>query len=86
MKIRITKKQADYLLMAIEYYSNDSLEWNSSDYVHLLTEIERRAYADRAEYIGDTDFIDELTGPQKDFKYFFDLIKCKLVYLYYKIF
>jgi hypothetical protein len=23
MKIRITKKQADYLLMAIEYYSND---------------------------------------------------------------
>ena len=34
----------------------------------------------------DTDFIDELTGPQKDFKYFFDLIKCKLVYLYYKIF
>jgi gamma-glutamyltranspeptidase/glutathione hydrolase len=36
----------------------DSLGWNSSDYIHLLTEVERRAYADRAEHMGDSDFWD----------------------------
>jgi len=34
------------------------LDFNSSDYIHLLTEIERRAYADRAEHLGDSDFWD----------------------------
>ena len=34
------------------------LSFNSSDYIHLLTEIERRAYADRAEHLGDDDFWD----------------------------
>jgi gamma-glutamyltranspeptidase/glutathione hydrolase len=34
------------------------LSWNSSDYIHVLTEIERRAYADRAEHLGDIDFWD----------------------------
>tara|TARA_B000000460_G_scaffold63251_1_gene42983 strand:+ start:69 stop:1766 length:1698 start_codon:yes stop_codon:yes gene_type:complete len=32
------------------------LSFNSSDYIHLLTEIERRAYADRSEHLGDSDF------------------------------
>jgi gamma-glutamyltranspeptidase/glutathione hydrolase len=32
--------------------------WHSSEYVHLLTEVERRAYADRAEHLGDMDFWD----------------------------
>tara|TARA_Y100000746_G_scaffold232683_1_gene250582 strand:+ start:1613 stop:3307 length:1695 start_codon:yes stop_codon:yes gene_type:complete len=32
------------------------LEFNSSKYVHLITEIERRAYADRATHLGDEDF------------------------------
>ena len=32
------------------------LEFNSSKYVHLITEIERRAYADRATHLGDDDF------------------------------
>ena len=32
------------------------LEFNSSNYVHLITEIERRAYADRATHLGDEDF------------------------------
>ncbi len=44
------------MLNMLENYSLDSLEWNSSDYVHILTEIERRAYADRAEHMGDPDF------------------------------
>ena len=43
------------------------LSFNSSDYIHALTEIERRAYADRAEHLGDADFwdvpIDMLLSP-----------------------
>ena len=34
----------------------DNLKFNSSDYVHLITEVERRAYADRATHLGDDDF------------------------------
>ena len=34
------------------------LSYNSSDYIHVLTEIERRAYADRSEYLGDSDYWD----------------------------
>jgi len=34
------------------------LSFNSPDYIHLLTEIERRAYADRSEHLGDSDFWD----------------------------
>ena len=40
----------------LEQYPLDTLGWNSSDYIHLLTEIERRAYADRSEHMGDSDF------------------------------
>ncbi|MFL2983714.1 MAG: gamma-glutamyltransferase [Candidatus Neomarinimicrobiota bacterium] len=43
------------MLNMLEFYSADSLQWNSSDYIHLITEIERRAYADRAEHMGDPD-------------------------------
>ncbi|MFT4995142.1 MAG: gamma-glutamyltranspeptidase/glutathione hydrolase [Paraglaciecola sp.] len=31
---------------------------NSKDYIHLLSEIAKRVFADRAEYLGDPDFID----------------------------
>ncbi|MFQ6613123.1 MAG: gamma-glutamyltransferase, partial [Fidelibacterota bacterium] len=44
------------MLNMLEQFQLDSIAWNSSDYVHLLTEVERRAYADRAEYLGDPDF------------------------------
>ena len=44
------------MLNMLEQYPLDTLGWNSSDYIHLLTEIERRAYADRAEHMGDSDF------------------------------
>ena len=46
------------MLNMLELYGKDSLEWNSSDYVHILTEIDRRAYADRAEHMGDPDYWD----------------------------
>jgi len=34
----------------------DNLKFNSRDYVHLITEVQRRAYADRATHLGDDDF------------------------------
>lgn len=46
------------MLNMLESFPLDSLGWNSSAYVHLLTEVERRAYADRAELLGDSDFWD----------------------------
>jgi gamma-glutamyltranspeptidase/glutathione hydrolase len=35
---------------------------NSAQYVHLVAEIEKRVFADRAEYLGDPDFIDDPTA------------------------
>ncbi|MEM7358775.1 MAG: gamma-glutamyltransferase [Pseudomonadota bacterium] len=36
----------------------DGVEHNSADYVHLVAEMEKRVFADRAEYFGDPDFVD----------------------------
>jgi len=44
------------MLNMLENYELDSLDFNSADYIHILTEIERRAYADRAEHLGDNDY------------------------------
>ncbi len=45
----------------------DGIPHNSPQYVHLTAEIEKRVFADRAEYLGDPDFVDvragELTDP-----------------------
>lgn len=39
----------------------DDVAHNSAQYVHLVAEIEKRVFADRAEYLGDPDFIDDPT-------------------------
>lgn len=44
------------MLNMLENFELDSLDFNSADYIHLLTEIERRAFADRAEHLGDSDY------------------------------
>lgn len=44
------------MLNMFELAARDSLEFNSAAYYHMLAEIMRRAYADRAEYLGDPDF------------------------------
>lgn len=36
----------------------DGLAHNSVPYIHLLAEMEKRVYADRGEYLGDSDFVD----------------------------
>ena len=55
------------LLQSVENFNLQEMGHNSASYVHLLTEAERRVYADRAEYLGDMDFynvpIAQLTNP-----------------------
>ena len=46
-------KMKDYLAQAFEY-----VEHNSPQYVHLVAEMEKRVFADRAEYLGDPAFVD----------------------------
>ena len=45
-----------HMLNALENFQIDTLGWNSTDYIHLLTETAKRAYADRAQHLGDPDF------------------------------
>ncbi len=56
------------ILKSIEPYDFSKIEHNSTKYIQLLTEAERRSYADRAHYLGDMDFvnvpIDSLTAPK----------------------
>lgn len=44
------------MLNVLEGYDLKKMDWASSDRYHLMTEAMRRAFADRAEYMGDTDF------------------------------
>ncbi len=46
------------ILNMLEPYDLRSLGWGNSETIHLMVEAERRAYADRAEYLGDPDFYD----------------------------
>lgn len=45
------------ILKSIEPFDLSKIEHNSTEYIQLLTEAERRSYADRAHYLGDIDFI-----------------------------
>jgi len=42
---------------------------NSPQYIHLLAEIEKRVFADRAEYLGDPDFVEVPVAALLDEKY-----------------
>jgi len=42
---------------------------NSPGYIHLLAEIEKRVFADRAEYLGDADYVDVPVGKLLDPRY-----------------
>lgn len=44
------------MMNLMELAKLDSIEFNSTAYVHLVAEAMRRAFADRAEHLGDPDF------------------------------
>ena len=46
------------MLNMLENFDVESMKRNSTEFVHLLTEIQRLAYADRATHLGDPDFWD----------------------------
>jgi len=45
------------MLNILEGYDLKNIDANSSDRYHLMAEAMRRAFADRAEYMGDSDFV-----------------------------
>jgi gamma-glutamyltranspeptidase/glutathione hydrolase len=51
------------LLKMVEPYPLEKMEFHSPAHLHLLSEAERRVYADRAKHLGDPDFYEV---PQKD--------------------
>lgn len=48
------------MLNMVELADTETIPFNSTNYVHLVAEAMRRAYADRAEHMGDTDFNPDL--------------------------
>jgi gamma-glutamyltranspeptidase/glutathione hydrolase len=44
------------MMNMMEQVNWDEIEFNSTEYVHIVAESMRRAYADRAEHMGDPDF------------------------------
>lgn len=57
----------EQVLGMIQDYDLKALGFNSADYAHLISEALRRSFADRAYYMGDSDFhpvpLDELASP-----------------------
>ena len=46
------------LLKGAEHLNMSQWSHNSSEHIHHMTELQRRAYADRAEWLGDPDFVE----------------------------
>ncbi len=57
------------MLKSIEPFDLAEIKHNSTKYIQLLTEAERRSFADRAHYLGDPDFIDLSIDSLLDSKY-----------------
>lgn len=60
------------MMKSIENFDLSKIEHNSPEYVQLLTEIERRAFADRSDLMGDPDFMDLPVYEFMDEKYIKD--------------
>lgn len=45
------------IMHMLEPYDLKALGFNSAEYIHLVTEVMRRAFADRAHFLGDPDFV-----------------------------
>lgn len=57
------------VLNMLEPFDLQKMGWNSAEKYHVLAEAMRRAFADRAEYMGDPDFADVPTDSLIDKKY-----------------
>ncbi|HAW80893.1 MAG TPA: gamma-glutamyltransferase, partial [Balneola sp.] len=57
------------ILDMMDDYALSELGHNSADYVHLMAESMRRAFADRSYYLGDPDFYDVPKNDLLDPKY-----------------
>lgn len=57
------------MLNILEGYDLKTLGWSSSGRYHLMTEAMRRAFADRAAFMGDTDFVKVPVAGMIDKKY-----------------
>jgi gamma-glutamyltranspeptidase / glutathione hydrolase len=63
------------MLNMLEHYELAKMPHNSSDHLHLLTEVMKRAFADRAEYMGDADFVKVPVSGITSKKYADELVK-----------
>lgn len=57
------------MMNILEQANMEEVDFNSANYVHLVAEVMRRAFADRAEHLGDPDFnpempVDKLTSKE----------------------
>ena len=57
------------ILGGIEPFDLQSMGHNSADYIQVIAEAERRAYADRSFYLGDMDFVEVPIAQLIDKKY-----------------
>ena len=63
------------MMKAIEKFDLSKITHNSAEYIQLLTEIERRAFADRSDLMGDPDFMNLPVYEFMDEEYIEDRMK-----------
>ena len=63
------------MMKAIEKFDLSKIPHNSAEYIQLLTEIERRAFADRSDLMGDPDFMNLPVYEFMDEEYIEDRMK-----------
>lgn len=57
------------MLKMVEPFPIETYDHNSKKYIQLLSEVERRAYADRSYFLGDPDFVDIPVDSLMDMRY-----------------
>jgi len=57
------------LLMMLSNFDLDTIKHNSTEYIHLISEIEKRVYADRAIHLGDMDYYNVPIDNLMDYQY-----------------
>jgi gamma-glutamyltranspeptidase/glutathione hydrolase len=63
------------MMKMAEHYPIKEFGFHSSKYIHLLAEIERRAFSDRSKHLGDPDFYNVLLNELIDSMYLVQRIK-----------